>query len=202
MTKYDVIRQLEEISLLLDVLGEDAFRAKSYTGAARQLETFEGDFEALLYANKLTSIRGIGKSLSEEIAALKTQEQLTLLTELRERVPKGVRGLFRVSGLGAKKVAALWQSGIADIQELVEATKDGRLAAMKGFGKKSAENVQKAAEFVLISEKRMRLDRAERLADTLIQNLEESLPNITVALSGSLRRCLETVANINLVLMG
>jgi DNA polymerase (family X) len=201
VTKNEVVSQLEEISTLLDVLGEDAFRAKSYANAARQLDTFEGDFETLFNENKLTSIRGIGKSLAEEIVTLKTQASFTLLEELRGRVPESVRGLFRVSGLGAKKVAALWQNGITDVQELVEAAQDGRLASLKGFGKKSAENFQKAAEFVLTSEKRMRLDVAERLATLLIQTLEQALPNIKVSISGSLRRCLETVGNINLIVM-
>lgn len=201
MTKHEVVAQLEEISTLLDVLGEDAFRAKSYASAARQLEAFEGDFETLFNEHKLTSIRGIGKSLAEEIAMLETQENLPLLYELRERVPESVRGLFRVSGLGAKKVAALWQNGITDVQELIEAAEDGRLASLKGFGKKSAENFQKAAEFVLTSEKRMRLNVAEQLAIVLIQTLEQSLPNIKVTVSGSLRRCLETVGNINLIVM-
>ncbi len=201
MTKHEVVKQLEEISTLLDVLGEDAFRAKSYANAARQLEAFEGDFETLFNENKLTSIRGIGKSLSEEITTLRTRENLALLEELHERVPESVRGLFRVSGLGAKKVAVLWQNGITDIQELIEAAQDGRLASMKGFGKKSAENFQKAAEFVLTSQKRMRLDIAEQLAASLVVLLEEALPKSHVVISGSLRRCLETISNINLIIL-
>jgi DNA polymerase (family X) len=201
MTKHEVVAQLEEISTLLDVLGEDAFRAKSYANAARQLDTFEGDFETLFNENKLTSIRGIGKSLAEEIVMLRDQENLPLLDELRERVPESVRGLFHVSGLGAKKVAALWQNGITDVQELIEAAQDGRLASLKGFGKKSAENFQKAAEFVLTSEKRMRIDVAEQLSVVLIQTLEQALPTIKVTVSGSLRRCLETIGNVNLIVM-
>jgi DNA polymerase (family X) len=199
MTKYEVVAQLEEISLLLDVLGEDTFRAKSYSSAARQLETFEGDFETLFAEDKLTNIRGIGKSLALEITSLKTQDTITVLQELRERVPEGVRGLFRVSGLGAKKVAALWQNGITDIQELVEAAEDGRLASMKGFGKKSAENFRKAAEFVLSSQKRMRLNVAEQLGLSLVNLLKEALPKAHIEISGSLRRCLETIGNINLL---
>jgi DNA polymerase (family X) len=202
VSKYEVVSQLEEISLLLDVLGEDAFRAKSYASAARQLETFEGDFETLFAEDKLTTIRGIGKSLALELTSLKTQETMTLLQELRERVPESVRGLFRVSGLGAKKVAALWQNGITDIQELIEAAEDGRLERMKGFGKKSAENFHKAAEFVLSSQKRMRLDVAEHLADGLVRVLREALPKGQITVSGSLRRCLETVGNINLIISG
>jgi DNA polymerase (family X) len=202
VSKYEVVSQLEEISLLLDVLGEDAFRAKSYASAARQLETFEGDFETLFAEDKLTTIRGIGKSLALELTSLKTQETMTLLQELRERVPESVRGLFRVSGLGAKKVAALWQNGITDIQELIEAAEDGRLERMKGFGKKSAENFHNAAEFVLSSQKRMRLDVAEHLADGLVRVLREALPKGQITVSGSLRRCLETVGNINLIISG
>jgi DNA polymerase (family X) len=199
MTKHEVVAQLEEISTLLDVLGEDAFRAKSYANAARQLEAFEGDFETLFNDNKLTSIRGIGKSLAEDITTLKTQESLSLLEELYERVPERVRGLFRVSGLGAKKVAALWQSGISSVEELIEAAEDGRLASMKGFGKKSAENFHKAAAFVLSSQKRMRLNIAEQLAVSVVGLLKEALPKSHITVSGSLRRCLETIGNINLI---
>jgi DNA polymerase (family X) len=202
VTKYEVISQLEEISLLLDVLSEDAFRAKSYASAARQLETFEGDFETLFAEDKLTAIRGIGKSLALELTSLKTQETVTLLEELRARVPESVRGLFRVSGLGAKKVAALWQRGITSIQELIEAAEDGRLAAMKGFGKKSADNFHKAATFVLSSQKRMRLNIAEQLAVSVVGLLKEALPKSYIAVSGSLRRCLETIDNINLIVSG
>ncbi len=202
LSKHEVISQLEEIATLLDVLAEDAFRAKSYASAARQLESFEGDFETLFAEDKLTTIRGIGKSLALELTSLKTQETMTLLQELRERVPESVRGLFRVSGLGAKKVAALWQNGITDIQELIEAAEDGRLAAMKGFGKKSAENFHKAAAFVLSSQKRMRLDIAEQLAASIVALLKEALPKAHITISGSLRRCLETIGNINLLISG
>jgi DNA polymerase (family X) len=202
VTKHEVIAQLGEIATLLDVLGEDAFRAKSYANAARQLEAFGGDFETLFAEDKLTSIRGIGKSLVAELATLKTQELMPLLQDLHERVPQSVRGLFRVSGLGAKKVALLWQNGITDIQELIEAAEDGRLANFKGFGKKSAENFHKAAEFVLHSEKRMRLDVATTYANLIMQVLKENLPDIQVSVSGSLRRCLETIGNLNFVVYG
>ncbi len=201
-SKKAVTSQLKEAARLLDVLGEDPFRAKAYQTAARQLEGFEGDFAELFETRRLTKIRGIGQGLAQELYALESQDALPILDELRAQVPEGVRSLFRVSGLGAKKVGALWREGIESLEDLVAAVQDGRVAALKGFGAKSAASILAGAEFAVEAQKRMRIDVAELLGGVVTEVLETALPEARVEPAGSLRRGLETVGDLDLIVLG
>lgn len=202
ISKKLVAAQLKEAAKLLDVLGDDPFRAKAFFSAARSVEAFEGDMNVLISERRLGEIRGVGKTLAEEIYALEDLEQLPVLSELYGRVPEGVRSLFSVSGLGAKKVSALWGIGIETLEELEAAAEDGRIAAMKGFGKKSAEKIAAGAAFALNAKKRMRMNVAKALADALQEALELAFPQAQIAITGSQRRFLETVGNINILVAG
>ena len=199
ISKKLVASQLKEAAKLLDVLGDDPFRAKAFFSAARNVEAFEGDIGKLIDEGRLSEIRGVGKTLAEEIYALTEREQLPVLDDLYSRVPEGVRSLFSVSGLGAKKVAALWALGIEDLESLLEAAEDGRVSDLKGFGKKSAEKIAAGASFALNARKRMRMNVAKALANALEEALRLELPGAQVAITGSQRRALETVGDLNLL---
>ena len=107
-----------------------------------------------------------------------------------------------VSGLGAKKIAVLWENGIEDLEGLLEAAEDGRMASLKGFGKKSAASLAQGARFALAAMQRYRLDVAERYAEVLAEALAIALPGARVLAAGDLRRGLETVGVLELVVMG
>ncbi len=202
MDKKDLAGQLKEAARLLEVLGDDAFRARAYQNAARQLEAFEGDFEALVAGGRFSDIRGIGAGLAAELSAAAEEGLLPLLGGLRERVPAGVRDLFVVSGLGAKKIAVLWAEGVDSLEALLAAADDGRVAALKGFGAKSAEKFRAGAAFALEAGRRWRLDQAALLAGQLVAVLAEAFPRARVAVAGELRRSLETVDAVELVVSG
>ena len=202
ITKREVATQLAEAARLLDVLSEDRFRARAYRAAARQLGTFEGDLVELTAAGRLTDIRGVGSGLAGEIQAALERGELAVLEDLRARVPEGVRDLFRVSGLGARKVAQLWDAGIGDLKALVRAAAAGQVAALKGFGAKSAENILAGARFALQAKQRMRLDEADTLAAHALRVLRAALPDATVMVAGELRRGLETIGGLDLIVTG
>lgn len=199
LDKKQIAAQLSEVAQLLAVLGEDPYRVRAFEQAAAAIDGYQGDVLAMLREDRLTAIKGIGKGLAAELATLKTRDRLAILDDLRARVPEGVRDLFRVSGLGAKRIAALWQSGITDLETLVAAVEDGRVAAMKGFGAKSAAAIGQAARFALVAQQRMRLDVAETVATELMATLTAALPSAQVAVAGSLRRACPVVADVDLV---
>lgn len=195
-----IARQLNEAARLLDVLGEDPFRSRAYANAARALEGFEGDLDELAQRGELTRIKGIGQGLASELTAEPVDGLLPLLAELRARVPEGVRDLFRVSGLGAGKVRALWGAGITSLEALVAAVESGEVQQLKGFGKKSAEAFAAGARFALAARARLRRDQAEAAIAVLGWALEEALPAAAVTPVGAYRRGLETVGEIELVI--
>ena len=200
ITKKQIAAQLKEAANLLDVLGDDAFRAKAFMSASRQIENYEGDISMLLAEDRLTDIKGIGKKLAEDLSILKEREFLPVFDDLYERVPEGVRELFKVSGLGAKKISALWQHGVDSLESLVAASEDGTVASLKGFGKKSAEKFAVAAHFALEAKKRLRLDQAEALNDIILTHLQNALPKARVATAGEYRRRLETVGRLEFII--
>ena len=153
----------------------------------------------LFARGRLNEIRGVGQGLAQELYALETHERLPVLDELYDQVPEGVRSLFAVSGLGAKKIGLLWRNGVEDLETLVEAAEDGRVAALKGFGKKSAQNILEGARFALEAQKRLRYDVAEVLETHLTALFTELLPEATVQVAGEFRRGLETVAGVEFV---
>lgn len=202
VSKKELVRQLTEASRLLELLGAEGFRANAYAAAARQLDAFEGDFTALFAERRLSELRGVGKGLAAEMYALRSRERLQVLDDLYEQVPDGVRGLLRVSGLGPKKARLLWLSGIEDLEELVAAAEDGRVAALKGFGAKSARTLGAGAAFALSAAARLRLDEAELYAAAFTSALAQLLPDAHLHWVGELRRSLETVGTLQAVVTG
>jgi DNA polymerase (family 10) len=202
--KKTLVRQLLEVSRLLEVLGAEPYRAAAYAGAARRLEAYEGDLVPLLEAGRLTELRGVGPGVAAAIEALRGRgtPQLPLLEALSAEVPEGVRGLLRVAGLGPKKVRALWQAGITDLATLLAAEQEGRLAKLRGFGTKSAAAVAAAARFALEACERERLDEAEARAARFERLCAALAPEVTLEHAGELRRALETVGALSLVATG
>jgi DNA polymerase (family 10) len=202
VSKKELVRQLSEASRLLELVGAEGFRANAYAAAARQLDAFEGDFTVLFAERRLAELRGIGKGLAAEMYALRSRERLEVLDDLYAQVPDGVRGLLRVSGLGPKKARLLWLSGIENLAELVAAAQDGRVAALKGFGAKSAQTLGAAAAFALSATARLRLDEAEVYAAAFTSVLAQLLPDARLHWVGELRRSLETVGTLQAVVTG
>ncbi|MDQ3396882.1 MAG: helix-hairpin-helix domain-containing protein, partial [Deinococcota bacterium] len=200
--KKQLAAQLNEAAKLLELLGDDPFKARAYGGAVRSIENFEGDFETLFEEERLTEIRGIGKGLAAELLALKALERLPVLDELYGKIPEGVRELFVVSGLGPKKIASLWRGGVTSLEDLVNAAEDGRLETHKGFSKKSAGATGEAARFALAARERLLLSAAGVYAELLCQGLRAALAGARVEIAGSLRRRLETVEGIDFVVAG
>ncbi|MEX2541495.1 MAG: helix-hairpin-helix domain-containing protein [Trueperaceae bacterium] len=201
-TRKDVAAQLGEAARLLDVLGEDPFRARAFQTAARAFESYGGDVTALHREGRFTEVRGVGAGTAAELQVMFESGVLPTLADLRSRVPDEVKEMFAVSGLGAKRIGNLWRSGVAGVDGLLEAAESGRLAAMPGFGAKSAAKILESARFAIESRARMRLDEADRLAEAILAAVISEFPAARAAVAGEHRRGLETVAGIELVLTG
>ena len=142
ISKEAIAQTLEGIAQLLDLKGENPFKIRAYQTAARTVETYAGDLEAVAAKGELDQIEGIGKSAAEKIAELIRTGQLTYFDELKAEFPPGIFELFTINGLGAKKIKALYEKlGITSLSELEAASRDGRVAGLPGFGEKTAKNL-------------------------------------------------------------
>jgi len=57
---------------LLELKGENPFKIRAYTNAARALESLSEPIETLVAEGRLGSIEGIGKAITEKVTELVT----------------------------------------------------------------------------------------------------------------------------------
>src|SRR5438876_10642608 len=147
MTKNEIAAVLEEISTLLKLKGENPFKIRAYTNAARSIEAWGGSLSDLKNEEALSKIPGIGKSIADKIKELASTVSLKYVEELRAEFPAAILELFSIPGLGAKKIKALYeQLKISSIEQLHEACASGRVARLPGFGETTQEKLCEAIE--------------------------------------------------------
>lgn len=192
-----MVAVLERTADVLDILGEDEFRAKAYRGAARSLEGLSEDTPELL-ARGFAGIPRVGKGLAGELVRFATSGRLAALEEAAAQLPPGLLDLLDVRGLGPKKIGALWQSGVDSLEGLREACVSGSVARLKGFGPKSAATILENVEFVLEARQRQHLSTGLDVAGELVARLSGLEPRV----AGDVRRGLETVRTARVTVTG
>jgi DNA polymerase (family 10) len=200
MEREAVAGVLERIGLLLELLGENPFKTRAYDNAARVIRGLDRDVAELVARRELTQVRGIGAAIADKVAALVTTGRLPYLEALERQVPPGLLDWLKVPGLGAKKARKIHVSlGIATLDELERACREGRLRELPGFGETSEAKILRGIE-------RLRT-RAGRFLRPIVQAEAERLlalvrgtPGVGRAeVGGSVRRRLETSKDIDIV---
>ena len=191
---------IEEYGVLLELSGANAFRVRAYTNAVRTLEMLETPLDALIAAGTLGEVKGIGKSVGELVLEFADTGTATAYEELRASVPDGLLDMLRVPGLGPRKIIAIREAlGIEDLDALALACGDGKLAELKGFGKKTQENILKGIEYIRAHRGRFRANVARESTQTLFDTLQAMPQTQRIEVAGSLRRAKETVKDVDFV---
>lgn len=200
LTKETIIQILEEIATLLELTGENPFKSRAYQNAARNLEKIEVDFDALVKENRLTEIEGIGEAISKKLTELIQTGKLEYYEKLKDSVPPGHLEMLKIPGLGPKKIHALYeQLGIKDVGELEYACLENRLVDLKGFGKKTQDNILAGiAKLKVYKERRLYAEVAAE-AEVLLEYLKRDKSILSISIAGSLRRGNETVKDIDIL---
>lgn len=195
----DVERALLEFGDLLSIVTDDPFKPRAYEKAARAVGAHPEDLRDLDDAG-IRAIPHVGKSIAEKIETYLGSGTFPELESLRSQIPSGVREMTRIPGFGPKKAMAVYQQlGIQGLDELLAAAEDGRLAALKGFSKKTEEQVLAGAKRARAGEGRVRIDEALDLAEELLERLR-AIPEVARAgYAGSLRRMAETIGDVDLL---
>jgi DNA polymerase (family 10) len=199
-SKEEVIELFESIARLLELKGENVFKVRAYTNAARTLETFTGDFGAVVAEGRLGEVDGIGSALQEKITDFVRTGSLPYYEKLRAEFPPGLFELFELQGLGPKKIKALWeQLGVSAIDALEAACKDGRVAALKGFGEKTAGNILISIQARRQYAGAFRFGDVAAHAETLLDQLKQLPDVLHASLAGSYRRRKEVIHDLDFI---
>ena len=136
---------LDEIGDLLELKGENVFRAVTYRAAAREIRDLREPIRTIYEAGHLATIPKVGSSVGEAIAQYLQGGKAKRHEELKAAVPDGLLTLLRVKGVGPATARVIHQHlKITSIDELELAAKDGRLRALPKIQAKTEENILKS----------------------------------------------------------
>src|SRR5213592_3655798 len=200
MTKEEIAGVLEKIATLLELKNENPFKIRAYTNAARAIETFGGNIANFQDEEALAKIPGIGKSIAEKIKELAATGSLKYFEELSAEFPPGIMELFSLSGLGAKKIKALYdQVGISSIEQLQKACEDGRVAELPGFGETTQQKLCDAIAKRASHAGSFQFGQVAAEAETLRSDLAAHSDASQVDIAGSYRRRKEILHDLDLL---
>src|ERR1700752_4099226 len=99
MTKGQIAETLQQIASLLELKGENPFKIRAYTNAARALETFSGNFQSAVAEEKLGELNGIGDAITKKISEYVRTDRLEYFEKLQLGFREPIFQQFEITGL-------------------------------------------------------------------------------------------------------
>ncbi len=200
MNKKAVAAILDEIGTLLELKGENPFKARAYQNGARVVKSLQKELPEMVESGEIKKIKGIGAALAEKIIELVTTGRLEYYENLRKAFPESIFELLRIPGLGSKKIKKLYDDlGIKSVDELEKACFENTIADIPGFGGKTQAKILENIAFLRKHGSRHLFSVVHTAAQRIFALIESHPKVIRAALTGSLRRHRETVKDIDIV---
>src|ERR1044071_4215833 len=200
MEKEQVANVLNNIAVLLELKGENPFKARAYTTAARALEGMSEPLDKVIAEERLGEVKGIGESIQKKITELISTGKLEYYEELRAATPPGLMAMLEIPGVGPKKIKMLHDElGVETVEQLEAACKEGKVAKLKGFGEKTQANICDGINRRRAYASRHLISEAIPKAESLLDSLRSHPEVIRCSSAGSLRRHREIIGDIDLL---
>jgi len=192
---------LSQIGALLNVKGEQKFKARAYAGAARSLIALDtDDLAPLLRSGELADTPGIGPATLSVVRELVETGESSYLNQLRDGIPAGLLELLRVPGLNTARVQLIHETlGVESLEDLERVAQNGELAKLPRFGQKTAEKILRGIEILRRNSHLKRFPAAAVEAHLLLANVVKHPDVVTAEVAGSIRRHNEVIADIDIV---
>jgi DNA polymerase (family 10) len=200
MDKDQVAEVLNEIAVLLELKGENPFKARAYVNGARALENLDEPLEKVVAENRLGNIPGIGDALQKKITELVKTGRLAYYEDLKAATPPGLVAMLDIPGIGPKKIKAVHDElGIETVEQLEAACRDGSIAKLKGFGDKTAIKIREGIARRRTYASKHLVSDALPIAEYLLEALRSHPDVVRCSTAGSLRRHREIIGDVDLL---
>lgn len=212
MTNHEISDVFRAIGSLLQIRGDDAFRARIYDRAADVIEKFPRelsgettkqdapgyDTEAI---EQLRATPGIGKAIQDKTVEMLETGRCKYYDELTAEMGTGILEVLELRGIGVKTVGRFYQElGVRSLEDLRALLESGKMRGMKGIGKKTLQMIAESLEF------RTQLRKARPLWTVLpiAQRISEHLTQFgwvkrNPEFTGHLRRSEEICRGVELI---
>ena len=179
MTNRDISAVFGAIGSLLQIRGDDTFRARIYERAADIIEEFphklasESTQQDSPKYNKtaleqLRATPGIGKAIQDKTVEMLETGRCKFYDELVAEMGTGVLELLELRGIGIKTASRFYHEfGVRNLEDLQVLLESGTLSGIKGIGRKTLRMITESLEFYIEQRKNRPLWRvfADRAAD-------------------------------------
>jgi DNA polymerase (family 10) len=187
MDNYYIADQFSMLAKLLDIHGEQSFKAKSYSIASFNIEKLPVQLTDLP-PEKISSLQGIGDSTAKKILEIIRTGTMKALQDYILKTPPGVIEMLSIKGLGPKKIATIWKEmEIETPGELLYACNENRLLRFKGFGAKTQDSIRQAITFYLQNQGRYLFASIEKYAHQIDGVIKKAFPKEAFELTGQLK---------------
>ena len=197
----DIEKIFNHIADLLDIEGANQFRVRAYRNAARTVAGHAHSLADMVQKGEdLTQLSGIGQDLAQKIDEIVQTGTLSMLKDLKERVPSALSDLMHVAGLGPKRVKTLHQElDVSSLEDLKKVAEQGKIKQLSGFGPKMEQKILDSVGKTQAHEKRILLSEAQQFGLPL-ENFLKSVEGVKDAIiAGSYRRKKETVGDLDIL---
>jgi DNA polymerase (family 10) len=199
MDNYLIAENFSLLAKLMDIHGDNNFKAKSYSSAAFTIDRLPAPLSDTA-VDKIASIRGIGDSVAKKVIEQLETGRLGLLDEYIQKTPPGILEMLYIKGIGPKKISTIWKElEIESLGELLYACNENRLTMYKGFGEKTQNNIREAIEFYMSNQGSYLYQQIESYAASIDQKLQESFGQGAAVLTGEFRRQMEIINKLEWV---
>ncbi len=200
LTNAAIAGQIDLLSKLMDLLGENSFKVKSYSIAAQTIKKL-GQNLCDLSDQEFNDLKVLGDSVKAKVAELLDKGELAALETLKQKIPEGVLEMMQIKGLGPKKIATLWKElEISSVGELEYACQENRLMTFKGFGKKTQDDILNKIQFLKNSKGFFLWKEIDDVYLELSAKISEYFTNKQFRISGAYARQLPVVHGLDVVL--
>ena len=160
MTNREISAVFQAIGSLLQIRGDDAFRARIYERAADVIEDFPYELETSEVpeqntpgynknaVEQLRATPGIGKAIQDKTVEMLETGRCKYYDDLTAEMGTGILELLELRGIGVKTVGRFYQElGVRDLEDLRALLESGKMRGMKGIGKKTLQMISESLEF-------------------------------------------------------
>ena len=212
MTNREISAVFSAIGSLLQIRGDDAFRARIYERAADIIEDFPLELSAepseqdtsgynKAAIAQLRATPGIGKAIQDKTIEMLETGRCKYYDDLTAEMGTGILELLELRGIGVKTVGRFYQElGVRNLEDLRTLLESGKMRGMKGIGKKTLQMIAESLAFRTQLRKARPLWTVLPIAQQISENLAQygwikQKPEFT----GHLRRYEEICRGIELI---
>ena len=215
MTNREISDVFRAIGSLLQIRGDDAFRARIYERAADIIEDFPRELtsetaeqDTSSYnkeaVQQLRATPGIGKAIEDKTVEMLETGRCKYYDDLTAEMGTEILELLKLRGIGVKTVGRFYQElGARSLEDLQALLESGKIRNMKRIGKKTLQMIAEGLAF-RTEQRKLRplwhiLPIAEQISEHLTQFIGDSWIKRKPEFTGHLRRLEEVCQGIELL---